>query len=344
MTAVVDGRGHRPGNEVVGARWGGTREDPHAQPHRARAEGWTRPTAGRELLREVLEPILHERGVRRVTVLGDDPQAALFAELGVGSVAVVARSPSLAVRAAVAANPALELVPDPPAADLYVLTGETGYHGTLRDLERVLAEAPDAVVLVGNLLWPGGRRDVLSGVGAVGPSVLQDELSRAGLGAGAVDAAEVAGGEENGVLTAVEDALAETGDTWTLGIVPVLGGLGVLARDDAWFAEGLWETLLPWTTSELLAGLERARVALLSRVLELEHATTAAARDAARQQNRLTRCLRELDAAWDEIAELRSVAPAPRDSLRTRVRGLVRGLRQSGGRSARATGTRCRSE
>jgi hypothetical protein len=147
------------------------------------------------------------------------------------------------------------------------------------------------------------------------------------VGAGSVDAAAEAGGEENGVLTAVEDVLAEAAESWTLGMVPVLGGLGVLARDGAAFAEELWETLLPWTTSELLAGLERNRIALLSRVLELEHAATAAARDAADQQTRLTRCLRELDAAWDEIADLRDGART-REPARAR-RGLRGRLRRA---------------
>jgi hypothetical protein len=325
MTALVDGRGPGPGglgtgNEVVGGRWGGTREDPHAQPRLARAEPLLGPS--RALLREVLEPVLRERGVRTVTVLGADPHAGLYAALGAHEVFVVAGSPHLAVRAAVAADPALHLVTDgdPPEAELYALTGDTGYHGTRRDLERVLVEAPDAVVLVANLLWPAGRRDVLPGVGAEGPSIHRDGLTPAGVGAGSVDAAEEAGGEENGVLTAVEDVLAEADESWTLGVVPVLGGLGVLARDGAAFAEELWETLLPWTTSELLAGLERNRVALVSRVLELEYAATAAAREAADHQNRLTRCLRELDAAWDEIADLRAETRTPPRTLRSRLR------------------------
>jgi hypothetical protein len=324
MTALVDGRGPGSGglgtgNEVVGARWGGTREDPHVQPRRARAEALHTPS--RTLLREVLEPILRDRGVRTVTVVGVDPHAALWADLGADTVHVVAGSPTLELRAAVAANPALHLVSDPPEAELYVLVGDTGYHGTRRELERVLAEAPDAIVLVQNVLWPAGRRDVLPGVGRTGPSVWRDGLTPAGLGAGAVDAADEAGGEENGVLTAVEDVLNAAAESWTMGLVPVLSGLGVIARDAAWFAEDLWEMLLPWTTSELLAGLERNRIALLSRLLELEHGATTAARDAADQQNRLTRCLQELDTAWDEIADLRA---ARRPGLRTRLRSFAR--------------------
>lgn len=336
MTALVDGRGGGPGdsghpgflgtgNEVVGARWGGTREDPHVQPRRARLEPLHAPSHA--LLREVFEPILRERGVRTVTVIGTDLHAALWAELGAHTVHVVAGSPTRELRAAVAAHPALHLVTDgdPPEAELYVLVGDTGYHGVRRELDRVLTEAPDAIVLVGNVLWPAGRRDVLPGVGRTGPSVWRDGLTPAGVGAGTVDAADEAGGEENGVLTAVEDVLNTAAESWTMGLVPVLSGVGVIARDDAPFAEDLWETLLPWTTSELLAGLERNRIALLSRLLELEHGATTAAREATDQQNRLTRCLQELDAAWDEIAELRAAHPVdPRSPLATRVRKLVR--------------------
>ncbi|GAA4549994.1 class I SAM-dependent methyltransferase [Pseudonocardia xishanensis] len=336
MTALVDGRGPGglgTGNEVVGARWGGTREEPHTQPRRARAESLTEPS--RAMLGEVLESVLRARAVGTVTVVGADPHAGLYADLGAGSVHVVAKSPTPAVRAAVTADPALHLVTDgdPPPAELYVLAGDTGYHGTRRELERVMAEEPDAVVLVWNVLWPAGRRDVLPGVGAHGPSVGRDGLGPAGLGAGAVDAADEAGGEENGVLTAVEDVLAEADESWTMGVVPALSGLAVLARDEAWFAEELWETLLPWTTSELLAGLERNRIALVSRVLELEYAATAAARESADHQIRLTRCLQQLDAAWDEIADLRAehadnadnadkaaVSAASRPSLRARLR------------------------
>jgi len=329
MTALVDGRepgGLGTGNEVVGARWGGTRERPHAQPRRARSESLLDPS--RSLLGEVLDTVLRQRAVGTVTVIGADPHAGLYADLGAGSVHVVAKSPTPAVRAAVDADPALHLVTDgdPPPAELYVLAGDTGYHGTRRELERVLVEGPDAVVLVWNVLWPAGRRDVLPGIGALGPSVGRDGLTAAGLGAGAVDAADEAGGEENGVLTAVEDVLAEADHEWTLGVVPVLSGLGVLARDDAGFAEELWESLFPWTTSELLAGLERNRIALVSRVLELENAATAAARDSADRQHRLTRCLQQLDSAWDEIADLRAGRgsdPLPRPSLTRRFRARL---------------------
>ncbi|GAA1835002.1 hypothetical protein GCM10009836_11680 [Pseudonocardia ailaonensis] len=314
----------------VAARWGGTRLDPHGQARRARAEPLQ--AEARTGLREVLEAVMLTREVRGVVEVGgtevggteagvvggrDLAGAAVrvgqggaaggYRELGATTVHRVGSGPD----AAPGVVPVESLV-EAPVADLYVLDGPTDHTSVLDALTVVLAAAPDAVVLVHDVLWPTGRRDrypagaaAARSTGHEGALVRHDGVSPAGI-VGAFATAVEAGGQRNGVLTAVEDAIAGAPEPWSLAIVPALSGLAVLARDGAPFAEELWEALLPWTNSELLALLERNRIALYSQVQELRHGAALAAAETEDLRSRLRSCSRRLDAAWDEVAEQRA--------------------------------------
>jgi hypothetical protein len=77
------------------------------------------------------------------------------------------------------------------------------------------------------------------------------------------------GGESNGVLTAVEEFLGMRPDLEYRQVAAVFG-VGYVYPAGAPYAPGLGELLDPWHESTLLARMERNRVRLFSRVLELQ--------------------------------------------------------------------------
>jgi hypothetical protein len=77
------------------------------------------------------------------------------------------------------------------------------------------------------------------------------------------------GGARNGVLTAVEDFLAERPELEYRQVDPIFG-VGYVFAADAPYAARLRELLDAWHGSPLLSRLERNRVRLYTRVLELQ--------------------------------------------------------------------------
>ena len=53
-----------------------------------------------------------------------------------------------------------EVFTDLPLADLYVLDGDHNYAVVSQELNWILAHAPDAVVVLHDVLWPWSRRDL----------------------------------------------------------------------------------------------------------------------------------------------------------------------------------------
>lgn len=325
--------------------WSGSRDDPNAQARAARS----RPlllhslTVFDEVIRAVLGAFGDRSGSGRrhrvvVAEVGVESGAAsmMYLESGAGRVYCVEPAATEDLRDELAGREGLDLieVPSPealgriPVADLYVLDGDHNHATVSDELAWITENAPDAVVLLHDVLWPCGRRDqyylpthVDPGrrhpAGTGGPSALHDGLGADGfVGAGAFVAAEHAGGERNGVLTAVEDRLAGTSERWEFVVVPAVFGLGVLVRAGAPVARDVLAAVAPWTGSRLLAELENNRIALYSRVLELQHV-------AARVGEEITVLRAERDAlaaGRDTVAAARPV----RDRLLRRIRSVGR--------------------
>lgn len=288
----------------VGGRpvWRGSRHDPHAQIREARSAPILLHSLS--LFRELFEDIYTHRKISTVVEVGVETGqvSEIYVELGASRVFCVDPLPSDELRSSLAGNDALELVEafspdvlgDLPVADLYVIDGDHNYATVRGEVAWILENAPDAVVVFHDLLWPSGRRDAyyqptrLSGADRhpdtdEGPTVWHDGTTPAGfVGAGAFTWATEAGGERNGVLTAVEDALEAGADTsWRLEIVPAVFGVGVLARVSEETA-GLFEAVRRYSGSRLLAALENNRIALYTRVLQLQHEAAARAGEADR--------------------------------------------------------------
>ncbi|HEU5471767.1 MAG TPA: class I SAM-dependent methyltransferase [Actinophytocola sp.] len=296
----------------------GTRDDPHAQARSAR----TLPVLlhSMAVFRELFEIIFDSREIRTVVEVGVESGkvSGMYAELGATAVYCVDPKPTDEIRANLAENDALHLVEgwspdvlaDLPVADMYVLDGDHNYAIVHDELAWVMANAPDAVIVLHDVMWPCARRDLYyepSALGperrhpasADGPTVWHDELTPAGfVGLGAFTSAERAGGERNGVLTAVEDAVAESPwpDGWRFELVPAVFGMGILVRTTP-EADRLLERLRPFTESRLLCILENNRIALYTKVLQMQFEAVAHADDADRLAETVARQRHELAAA-----------------------------------------------
>ncbi|MEV5570990.1 class I SAM-dependent methyltransferase [Spirillospora sp. NPDC052269] len=321
------------------------------------------------LFRELFAALFAARTITSVVEVGVESGrvSSVYADLG-ATVSCVEPYPTPELREAFAADPRLTLVEglspqalaDLPPADLYVLDGDHNYAVVRAELDWITANAPDAVVVLHDVLWPSGRRDLYYqptplAPGDVlpdspdGPTVWHDALTPAGfVGGGSYTTALAAGGERNGVLTAVEDAIAAATGDWRLEIVPAVFGFGLLARQDGPGASALFEAIAPFTSSALLAAMENNRIALYTRVLQLQHETEARTGDANRlvetitaQRGEIERLRAELvqadkelvvrraelDELRAEAAAVRAAAAEPDEDLGAALTGLRRAAR-----------------
>jgi hypothetical protein len=313
--------------------WGGTRTDPHAQEREAR----TAPVLlhSLSLFREVFEEIYARRAISTVVEVGVETGqvSGIYTELGADRVFCVDPFPSEELRASLAANDKLELVQkfspaalgELPVADLYVIDGDHNYATVRGEVDWILANAPDAVIVFHDLMWPCGRRDFYyqpTGLaeGDVhpdtdeGPTVWHDGVTPAGfIGAGSFTVAREAGGERNGVLTAVEDALAAGEDpSWELEIIPAIFGVGVLVRGTDEAAE-LLEAIRKYSRSRLLAAMENNRIALYTRVLQMQYEAAAHAGEADRMAEQIAAQGIEIDRLAEQLRRSVEEAEAQRD-------------------------------
>lgn len=318
-----------------GAGETGSPADPHAQARAAREQPLLLHSMS--VFRELFAAIFACREIRAVVEVGVESGqvSSLYADLGAASVHCVEPAPGEELRAVLAADPRLNLVEGPspdvlgdvPPADLYVLDGDHNYAVVRRELAWIMANAPDAVIVLHDVLWPCGRRDFYyqpsvlppedtHPASADGPTVWHDDLTPAGfVGDGVFTVAAHAGGERNGVLTAVEDALADA-PGWRFAIVPAVFGFGVLTRSDAPGATEIFDALRPYTSARLLAAMENNRIALYTRVLQLQYEAEARAEDANRLAETVTAQQHEIAALRADLDRARAETAASRAETR----------------------------
>jgi hypothetical protein len=271
----------------------GTRDDPHAQSRAARSQPLLLHSMS--VFQEIFEIVFAHRKISTVVEIGVESGqvSGLYLELGASEVYCVDPVPSDELRATLAGNDALHLVTQAspealatlPPADLYVLDGDHNYAVVERELAWIVENAPDAVVAFHDVLWPCSRRDLYYQPSVLapgdkhlssedGPTIWHDELTPAGfIGAGAFTMAERAGGERNGVLTAIEDVLGGVGEDWDFVVIPAIFGMGVAVRRDN--AATLVESLRPFAASRLLATMENNRIAMYTRILQMQYDAAA---------------------------------------------------------------------
>jgi hypothetical protein len=165
-------------------------------------------------------------------------------------------------------------------ADAYLVDGDHNYWTVLRELRAIYADGRAPLSILHDVGWPCARRDQYYAVEALPEEAVhphsytggrvpgEDALADVGFGgAGEFAVACEEGGPANGVLTAVEDFLAERPEL-SYAHVPAVFGLGIVWSSEAAYAEQLAALTAPWHENRLLARLEENRLKLYTRVLE----------------------------------------------------------------------------
>jgi hypothetical protein len=202
------------------------------------------------------------------------------------------------------AKTSLEAFDDISEADAWLVDGDhnwyTVYH-ELRHIEAISRRAGKPVlVFLHDIGWPCGRRDFYYAPERIPPEYRQPHSYEGGAtldhdalvrgrgfrGMGHFAFATLAGGARNGVLTAIDDFLAEalrTGKEYGFAEIPAVFGLGVLFDLDAPWSASLADHLLPYHQNKLLRSLETNRLRNYLRVIEMQdEAAVGAAQGAAR--------------------------------------------------------------
>ncbi len=249
-------------------------------------------------------PALETAGVRNVTEIGSefggmsralahhceeaggiltciDPEPASgFAEWAAGLAHVKHRP-----------QPSLDALRDCTAADAWFVDGDHNYYTVLNELTAIdaiqrAAQKP-LFAFLHDVSWPCARRDFYYAPDRIPEDWRLDHSYDAGVtldttdvvmdrgfrGMGQFAIALRFGGERNGVLTAVEDFIAQA-DTQDRPLyyvhVPAVFGLGVLFDAQAEWSETLAQFLLPFHLNPLIAKLEENRLRNYLEVIDLQ--------------------------------------------------------------------------
>jgi methyltransferase family protein len=195
----------------------------------------------------------------------------------------------------------LEALPEVPLPDAVVIDGDHNYWTVREELRLIGERAPGAalpLLLFHDVCWPHGRRDDYFDAEAIPPGARHPQaggdgglfpgdpgLRRDGLPYPRSAARE--GGPRNGVLTAIEDFVADR-EGLRLAVVPVFFGLGLVWHRDAPWADAVAAIVDPWDRNPVLERLEANRV---HQIAQAYQATARLERHAAGQEALLRRML-----------------------------------------------------
>jgi hypothetical protein len=260
---------------------------------------------------EIMLPCLDAAGARSVVEVGAfagdltrvlvDWAAGAKARIGAidpapqqGLVALARERPELELIRATS----LAALPRIPLPDAVVIDGDHNYYTVREELRLIGGRATGAdlpLLLFHDVCWPHGRRDdyfapdlipdeyrqpLAGGAGGIAPG--EPGLTPGGLPYPRSAARE--GGARNGVLTAIEDFVAERGGL-RLAVVPVFFGFGVVWHQDAPWSGAVARILDPLDRHPVLERLEANRVHQLAqghaRLVELWQAQERRARQEA---------------------------------------------------------------
>ena len=172
----------------------------------------------------------------------------------------------------------LEALAEVPLPEAVVIDGDHNYYTVSEELRLIAERSPQGelpLLIFHDVCWPHGRRDDY-----YSPEQIPDEHRQPytpggglfpgepGIRPGALPfrfAAEREGGPRNGVLTAIEDFVAEQ-ESLELAVVPAFFGLGVVWSAQAPWAPALTDVLEPWDRNRVLERLEANRVFHLASV------------------------------------------------------------------------------
>lgn len=189
------------------------------------------------------------------------------------------------------ARPSLEALNEVGDVDAWLVDGDHNWYTVYHELKLVDAagrrDNKPLLALLHDIGWPSGRRDMyyaperilaeyrhpysFDGGALPGCDRLLRDRGFRGMGSFAWAAHE--GGPRNGVLTAIEDFMAEQlaeGRELGFAEVPAVFGLGVLFDLEAPWSAAMAELVLPFHDNKLLRSLEQNRLANYLRVIDMQ--------------------------------------------------------------------------
>lgn len=178
---------------------------------------------------------------------------------------------------------------DITGTSIFFIDGDHNYWTVKRELELIAKNHPNAICLMHDVGFPCDRRDMYYSPITIpagqlhsfsytkGVTLDSDVLVDGGFNScGNYAIADHANTPRNGVLTAIEDFIAENGGYELTKIAPVFG-LGLLIPTSHPHKNTLRSLLMPYS-NEMIERLERNRIMLYLRVLELQKSDITLAR------------------------------------------------------------------
>lgn len=173
------------------------------------------------------------------------------------------------------------------ASDFVVIDGDHNWFTVYNELTLIAksweSRGMTGTIVLHDVSWPCARRDSYYDPSAIPPEALQPHTYEHGVtpgidgvveggfrGEGSFAWAVDAGGPCNGVLTAIEDFVADN-PGWTYRSIDAVFGLGCLTRTGSREDAAAAEVFAPYQNS-LVARLEANRIALYLKVIELQDA------------------------------------------------------------------------
>ena len=167
--------------------------------------------------------------------------------------------------------------------DAVLIDGDHNWYTVFHELKLIEERSheiaqPLPIIFLHDIAWPYGRRDVYydpetipaehrQPFGRLGISPTHVALMPRGGMNSKMHNALIEGGPRNGVLTAIEDYLAQTAERFTFVNIPAVFGLGILLPEARMQAKPeLRQRIEPWTVPEVARFIERlemARIAML---------------------------------------------------------------------------------
>jgi hypothetical protein len=270
----------------------------------------------------ILEPVLRAIGARRVVEIGVDSGAntrhllEYCASTG-GHLDYIDPCPTFDVESAQAKYGAcstfhkcasVDAIPRLEPPDAVLIDGDHNWYTVHRELELLAARAKKTksgfpLVLFHDVSWPYGRRDLYYAPERI-PQKHQQPHAQKGMLPGVSELVDKGGlnpqlwnalkegGPHNGVLTAVEEFVAES-KAGTLHVYPILFGLGILVPTRLAEHEALQAELARWQSP---AGLQ-----VLLELVERERTT-----EMAQSHAELRRLGQECGELWKRVGDLSS--------------------------------------
>jgi hypothetical protein len=230
-----------------------------------------------------------------------------------------------------------------PVPDVVILDGDHNYYTLSGELRLISERAPDGrlpFLIFHDVCWPLARRDQYHAPEIIpeehrqpyGPNIKveQGDPGTVQYGLPFEWGALREGGPGNGVMTAIEDFMAERQDL-RLAVIPLFFGAGFLWSQDAPYADAVAEIVEPWDRNPVLERIERVRATQLTQRHAREQEIDDIKAEHERTRAELHRVREELsrrDAALDAVLHSRSLAVAERLSRLRRRDGA--GLSREG--------------